>query len=111
MSESVLAAHDDPPHTIAAQRFVGNDPGITHYPGGPLPMSLSDFACKNARPKDKPYRLADGDGLYLLIQKIGSKLWQLRYRYQEKENILSFGKYPLVSLLDARERRDDEKGC
>jgi integrase len=72
-------------------------------------MSLSDFACKNAKPKDKPYRLADGDGLYLLIQKSGSKLWQLRYRYQEKENILSFGKYPLVSLLNARERRDDAK--
>ncbi|MBN9282191.1 MAG: tyrosine-type recombinase/integrase, partial [Hyphomicrobium denitrificans] len=59
--------------------------------------------------KDRPYRLADGDGLYLLVQKTGSKLWQLRYRYLEKENILSFGKYPLVSLLDARERRDDAK--
>lgn len=72
-------------------------------------MSLSDLACKNAKPKDKPYRLADGDGLYLLVQKSGSKLWQLRYRYLEKENILSFGKYPLVSLLDAREKRDDAK--
>lgn len=72
-------------------------------------MSLSDFACKNAKPKDRPYRLTDGDGLYLLVQKTGSKLWQLRYRYLEKENILSFGKYPLVSLLDARERRDDAK--
>lgn len=72
-------------------------------------MPLSDFACKNARPKDKPYRLADGDGLYLLVQKGGSKLWQLRYRYLDKENILSFGKYPLVSLLDAREKRDQAK--
>lgn len=72
-------------------------------------MSLSDLACKNAKPKGKPYRLADGDGLYLLVQKSGSKLWQLRYRYLEKENILSFGKYPLVSLLDAREKRDDAK--
>jgi integrase len=72
-------------------------------------MPLSDFACKNAKPKDKPYRLADGDGLYLLVQKNGSRLWQLRYRYLEKENVLSFGKYPLVSLLDARERRDDAK--
>ncbi|WP_263497748.1 MULTISPECIES: Arm DNA-binding domain-containing protein [unclassified Mesorhizobium] len=44
-------------------------------------MSLSDFACKNAKPKDKPYRLADGDGLYLLVRNNGSKLWQLRYRY------------------------------
>ena len=58
-------------------------------------MPFSDFACKNAKPKVKPYRLADGDGLYLLVQKSGSKLWQLRYRYLEKENILSFGKYPL----------------
>lgn len=88
---------------------MGNDPGVTHYPGGPLPMSLSDLACKNAKSKGKPYRLADGDGLYLLVQKNGSKLWQLRYRYLEKENILSFGKYPLVSLLDARGKRDDAK--
>lgn len=72
-------------------------------------MSLSDFACKHAKPKDKPYRLSDGDGLYLFVQRSGSKLWQLRYRYLEKENILSFGKYPLVSLLDARERRDNAK--
>lgn len=72
-------------------------------------MSLSDFACKNAKAKDKPYRLTDGDGLYLLVRNNGSKLWQLRYRYLEKENILSFGKYPLVSLLDARGKRDDAK--
>ncbi|MBD1549341.1 tyrosine-type recombinase/integrase [Roseibium aggregatum] len=72
-------------------------------------MALSDFACKNAKAKDKPYRLSDGDGLYLLVQKTGSKLWQLRYRFREKENILSFGKYPLVSLLDARQKRDDAK--
>ncbi|MGO4642071.1 tyrosine-type recombinase/integrase [Mesorhizobium sp. 2RAF45] len=72
-------------------------------------MSLSDFACKNAKPRGKPYRLADGDGLYLLVRNNGSKLWQLRYRYLEKENILSFGKYPLVSLLDARGKRDDAK--
>jgi hypothetical protein len=71
--------------------------------------ALSDFACKNAKPKDKPYRLAGGDGLYLLFQKGTSKLWQLRYRYLAKENILSFGKYPLVSLLDAREKRDGAK--
>ncbi|MEV8879847.1 integrase arm-type DNA-binding domain-containing protein [Mesorhizobium ciceri] len=70
-------------------------------------MSLSDFACKNAKPKDKPYRLADGDGLNL-VRNNGSKLWQLRYRYLRR-NILSFGKYPLVSLLDARGKRDDAK--
>ncbi len=72
-------------------------------------MALSDFACKNAKAKEKPYRLSDGDGLYLLVQKSGSKLWQLRYRFAAKENVLSFGKYPLVSLLEAREKRDEAK--
>lgn len=62
-------------------------------------MSLSDFACKNAKPKDKPYRLADRDGVYLLVQKKAARnsgncvIATLR-----RKNILSFGKYPLVSL-------------
>ena len=72
-------------------------------------MALSDFACKSAKAKEKSYRLSDGDGLYLLVQKNGSKLWQLRYRFAAKENILSFGKYPLVSLLEARVKRDEAK--
>lgn len=72
-------------------------------------MALSDFALKNAKPREKPYRLTDGDGLHLLVQPNGSKLWQLRYRFLEKENVLSFGKYPVVSLFDARRKRDDAK--
>jgi integrase len=72
-------------------------------------MSLSDTACKNAKAKEKQYRLADGDGLHLLVQPNGSKLWQLRYQYLEKENILSFGKYPIVTLAEARGRRDEAK--
>ncbi|MHA7773891.1 tyrosine-type recombinase/integrase [Roseibium sp. M-1] len=72
-------------------------------------MALSDFACKSAKAKEKSYRLSDGDGLYLLVQKNGSKLWQLRYRFAAKENVLSFGKYPLLSLLEAREKRDEAK--
>jgi hypothetical protein len=61
-------------------------------------MALSDFAVRSAKPRKKAYRLADGDGLNLLIQPSGSKLWQLRYRFRRKENILSFCKYPIVSL-------------
>lgn len=72
-------------------------------------MSLSDLACKKAKAKEKQYRISDGDGLYLLIQTNGSKLWQLRYRFLEKENILSLGKYPLISLLEARSKRDEAK--
>jgi len=72
-------------------------------------MPLSDFALKHAKPKEKAYRLSDGDGLYLLVQPNGSKLWQLRYRFLEKENVLSFGKYPHLSLLDARGKRDEAR--
>ncbi|MEO9875151.1 MAG: integrase arm-type DNA-binding domain-containing protein [Anderseniella sp.] len=72
-------------------------------------MSLSEFTIRKAKPKDKAYRLTDGDGLNLLIRPNGSKLWQLRYRFQNKENILSFGKYPIVTLADARRKRDDAK--
>ncbi len=72
-------------------------------------MALSDFACKNAKAKEKAYRLSDGDGLYLLVKPNGSKLWQLRYHFLNKENVLSFGKYPLVTLLEARGKRDEAK--
>jgi integrase len=72
-------------------------------------MALSDLACKGAKPKGQTISSADGDGLYLLVQPSGSKLWQLRYRFSEKENVLSFGRYPVVSLLDAREKRDEAK--
>lgn len=72
-------------------------------------MALSDFAVKSAKPREKAYRLSDGDGLFLLVQTNGSKLWQLRYRFLERENVLSFGKYPYVGLADARHKRDDAK--
>jgi integrase len=72
-------------------------------------MALSDFAVRSAKPKRKAYRLTDGDGLNLLVRPNGSKLWQLRYRFRGKENILSFGKYPIVSLADARRKRDGAK--
>lgn len=72
-------------------------------------MALSEFAIRNAKPKNKAYRLGDGFGLHLLIQPNGSKLWQLRYKYHRKENVLSFGRYPLVSLAEARQKRDVAK--
>lgn len=68
-------------------------------------MSLTDTKTRNAKPKDKPYKLADGDGLFLFVMPSGSKWWRFRYRYNGKENLLSFGTYPEVSLNDAREMR------
>lgn len=72
-------------------------------------MFLSDKMIRNACLKNKPYKLSDGDGLYLLVQPSGSKLWRLKYYYVGKENVLSIGKYPLVSLAEARDRRYEAK--
>ena len=72
-------------------------------------MSLSDVACRNARPAEKPYKLGDSLGLYLQIMPNGSKLWRLKYRYLGAERRLSLGAYPLVTLAEAREGREEIK--
>ncbi|GAA5107609.1 integrase arm-type DNA-binding domain-containing protein [Orbus sasakiae] len=72
-------------------------------------MPLNDSKIKSAKPKDKKYRLNDGDGLVIVINPNGSKLWNVRYRFKNKECILSLGKYPLITLLEARQLRDKVK--
>jgi integrase len=68
-------------------------------------MPLSDPAVRNAKPSDKPYKLADRDGLYLLVNHAG-KYWRYDYRFQSKRKTLAFGVYPVRSLADAREDLD-----
>ena len=70
---------------------------------------LTDSAIKAAKPKDKPYKLADGQGLYLEMTPNGSKLWRLKYRYAGKEKRLALGAYPIVPLQAARRRRDEAR--
>lgn len=72
-------------------------------------MNLTDSACKSAKPKDKPYKMADGGGLFLFVTPNGSKLWRVKYRYLGKEKLLALGAYPLLSLADARESRNNAK--
>ena len=72
-------------------------------------MPLSDLRIKAAKPKNKPYKLSDGSGLYLLVQPTGAKYWRLKYRYGGKEKKLAFGVYPEVSLADARARCSDAR--
>jgi integrase len=69
-------------------------------------MALSDAACRGAKPNPKPHRLGDGNGLFLLVQPSGSKAWQYFYRFQGRQKILSIGRYPAISLSDARDLRD-----
>jgi len=72
-------------------------------------MPLSNAAIKNAKAKPNPYKLADGFGLYLLVNPTGSRLWRLKYRIDGREKLLAIGAYPEVSLMKARERRDDAR--
>ena len=72
-------------------------------------MALTDVAIRNAKAKDKPYKLGDALGLFLLVQPTGGKLWRLKYRVDGKEKKLGLGTYPEVSLADARKRRDDAR--
>lgn len=70
-------------------------------------MPLTVKAIEAAKPKDKPHRIGDGNGLYLEIPPRGAKRWRYRYRYAGKEKMISLGTYPSVTLKDARERRDE----
>jgi integrase len=69
-------------------------------------MALTDTAIRNAKPKTKPYKLADSQGLYLLVNPIGSKLWRVKYRIDGVERKLALGAYPDVTLAEARAARD-----
>ncbi|MGL4316715.1 MAG: tyrosine-type recombinase/integrase [Pseudomonas sp.] len=70
---------------------------------------LTDSAIKVAKPQDKPYKLTDGQGLYLEVMPGGSKLWRLKYRHADKEKRLALGAYPAVPLQKARQRRTEAR--
>lgn len=72
-------------------------------------MPLTDVKIKQAKPREKSYRLSDERGLYLEISPSGGKWWRLKYRFDKKEKRLSLGVYPDVSLAVARERRDEAR--
>ncbi|WP_159981090.1 MULTISPECIES: integrase arm-type DNA-binding domain-containing protein [unclassified Novosphingobium] len=69
-------------------------------------MPLTDVAIRNAKAKEKSYKISDMLGLFLLISPSGSKLWRMKYRFKGAEKKLSLGDYPRVSLRDARKQRD-----
>ena len=72
-------------------------------------MLLSDVQIRNAKPTSKPYKLADGGGLYVLVKPDGAKYWRLKYRFAGKEKLLALGVYPLVRAPAARTARDEAK--
>lgn len=72
-------------------------------------MALTDTAIRNAKPKDKPFKLGDSLGLFLLLQPSGGKLWRMKYRLDGREKKIGFGTYPEVGLADARKKRDEAR--
>ena len=70
---------------------------------------LTDTTIKSAKPKEKPYRLADEKAMYLEIMPNGSKYFRMKYRFEGKEKRLAFGVYPETSLRDARDKRDQAR--
>lgn len=73
------------------------------------PMSLTDAACRAAKPAEKPRKLSDSGGLYLFVSPSGTKTWRLDYAFQGKRKTASLGRYPGVKLVEAREERDRMK--
>lgn len=69
-------------------------------------MKLTDTAIRKAKPQAKPYRIADGGGMYIEVKPNGAKYWRMAYRFADKQKTLALGVYPDVTLADARGRRD-----
>jgi len=68
---------------------------------------LTDAKVRNAKPRPKAYKIADANRLFLMVTPSGGKLWRWNYEHDGKNKTMAFGAYPLVSLADAREKRDE----
>jgi len=72
-------------------------------------MSLSDVAVRQAKPGEKPYKLTDGGGMYLLVNSKGKKYWRFDYRHEGRRKTMSFGTYPDVVLAQARKLHQEAR--
>lgn len=70
---------------------------------------LADARVRTAKPSGTPYKLSDEKGLHLLVTPSGGKLWRLSYRFGGKQKTLAFGSYPEVTLVRARDKRDEAR--
>jgi hypothetical protein len=72
-------------------------------------MTLNDTRIRNAKPKAQAYKLSDGGGMYLLVTPKGATYWRLDYRFAGKRQTLALGVYPVVTLSNARSRREEAR--
>lgn len=68
---------------------------------------LTDAKVRTAKPRPKPYKIADSNRLFLLVAPVGGKLWRWNYYYEGKNRTMAFGSYPWSRIADARSRRDE----
>ncbi|MCS6779396.1 MAG: Arm DNA-binding domain-containing protein [Geminicoccaceae bacterium] len=69
-----------------------------------FPGKLTDAKLRALAPRERPYKVSDGLGLFLLVEPHGARLWRLAYRWHGKQRLLSLGRYPEVGLAEARRR-------
>ena len=72
-------------------------------------MALTDLLIRKAFPSEKPYKMSDDRGLFLLVNPSGSKLWRQKYHFDGKEKLLSHGTYPELDLKNARLKCEDAR--
>ena len=93
--------------TIESYRLMAVDWSVTGlFVEEVTVMALTDTAIRKAKPGEKPQKLSDGAGMYLLLNPNGSRWWRLDYRHNGKRKTLSLGTYPDTGLADARDKRD-----
>ena len=68
-------------------------------------MPLTEIQARNSKPRERAYKMADGEGLFLFVQPNGSKLWRMKYRFAGKEKLLSFGAYPDLGIYELPDTR------
>ena len=95
--------------SLTSRYLGGTNGGVNLYRLKNTPMKLKDITVKNAKPKEKQYKLADGEGMFLLVMPNGQRYWRLKYRFNSKEKQLALGVYPQVSLSEARQKRQEAK--
>lgn len=71
--------------------------------------TLTDTEVKNLKPKEKDYKLSDGNNLFIVVRKTGSKFFRFDFTFNNKRQSMSLGSYPEVTLKDAREKRNKAK--
>jgi len=83
---------------------------VSRFLGGIEPMPVkNDTYFRHLKPAEKDYKRSDSGGLFMLVTKTGSKLWRYAYNFDAKQKLLALGQYPVISLADARTKRDDAK--